>query len=293
MTKVGWIGLGAMGGPMAVVLAEAGHQVAAFDVAEGRAESLARPGLSPAATAAEAAGEADVVALMVATPSQADAVLFGDRGLAASLRPGTVILLMATVGPAAVISLAQRLEQFGVEVVDAPVSGGTRRAATGELLMMVSGSETALERVRPLLDAMASSAPVVGAKVGDGQKVKLVNQLLCGVHIAAAGEALAFAEALGLDAKATWEVLRSGAAASFMLDDRGSRMVDDDGGEVRSALDIFVKDMGLVMEAARANTYAAPLAAAAEQLYLRGRRAGLGRRDDSSVIEVLRGNPPQ
>jgi 3-hydroxyisobutyrate dehydrogenase/putative dehydrogenase len=137
---------------------------------------------------------------------------------------------------------------------------------------------------------MASSAPVVGPNVGDGQKVKLVNQLLCGVHIAVAGEALAFAEAMGLDARATWEVLRSGAAASFMLDDRGARMVDDGGTEVRSALDIFVKDMGLVAEAARDSTFPAPLAAAAEQLYLSGRRAGLGRRDDSSVIEVLRGN---
>lgn len=290
MTKVGWIGLGAMGGPMAVVLAQAGHQVTAFDVAEGHAESLAQQGITPAATAKEAVAGADVVALMVATPAQADAVLFGDDGLAASLRPGTVVLLMATVGPAAVVSLARRLEESGVDVVDAPVSGGTKRAATGDLLMMVSGSERALALVRPLLDAMASSAPVVGPEVGDGQKVKLVNQLLCGVHIAVAGEALAFAEAMGLDARATWEVLRSGAAASFMLDDRGSRMVDDDGTEVRSALDIFVKDMGLVVEAARESTYPAPLAAAAEQLYLSGRRAGLGRRDDSSVIEVLRGN---
>ncbi len=137
----------------------------------------------------------------------------------------TVVLLMATVGPAAVVSLAQRLAAFDVELVDAPVSGGTTRAAAGDLLMMVSGSERALAAVRPLLDAMASSAPVVGTHVGDGQKVKLVNQLLCGVHIAAAGEALAFAEALGLDPKQTWEVLRSGAAASFMFDDRGSRMV--------------------------------------------------------------------
>ena len=293
MINVGWIGLGAMGGPMAVLVAQAGYQVRAFDLAAQRARSLEGQGITPAASALEAANGADVLALMVATPEQADAVLFGDDALAASLRPGTVVLLMATVGPAAVVSLAQRLEPAGVEVVDAPVSGGTARAATGDLLMMVSGTERALAVVRPLLDVMASRAAIVGSQPGDGQKVKLVNQLLCGVHIAAAGEALAFAEALGLDAKATWEVLRSGAAASFMLDDRGSRMVDDDGGEVRSALDIFVKDMGLVMEAARANTYAAPLAAAAEQLYLRGRRAGLGRRDDSSVIEVLRGNPPQ
>ena len=289
MTKVGWIGLGAMGGPMAVVLANAGHEVAAFDVAEGRAQSLAVPGLVPAATAKEAVAEADVVALMVATPAQADAVLFGADELAAALRPGTVVLLMATVGPAAVVSLAERLAPFDVDLVDAPVSGGTKRAATGELLMMVSGSERALAAVRPLLDAMASSAPVVGSAVGDGQKVKLVNQLLCGVHIAAAGEALAFAEALGLDPKETWEVLRTGAAASFMFDDRGSRMVDPENTEVRSALDIFVKDMGLVVDAARDSTYPAPLASAAEQLYLGGRRAGLGRRDDSSVIEVLRG----
>lgn len=289
MSKIGWIGLGAMGGPMAVVLAGAGHDVAAFDVAEGRAQSLAVPGLTPAATAKEAVAEADVVALMVATPAQADAVLFGPEQLAATLRPGTVVLLMATVGPAAVVSLAERLAAFDVELVDAPVSGGTKRAATGELLMMVSGSERALAVVRPLLDAMASSAPVVGSEVGDGQKVKLVNQLLCGVHIAAAGEALAFAEALGLDPKQTWEVLRSGAAASFMFDDRGARMVDPENSEVRSALDIFVKDMGLVVDAARESTYPAPLASAAEQLYLSGRRAGLGRHDDSTVIEVLRG----
>ena len=290
MTKVGWIGLGAMGGPMAAVLADAGHQVTAFDVAAGRAASLARQGLTAAATALEAAAGADVLALMVATEAQAEAVLFGDDQLAAALPPGCVVLLMATVGPAAVISLAPRLEALGVGLVDAPVSGGTTRAGTGDLLMMVSGAEPAVTAVRPLLDAMASSAPLVGAQVGDGQKVKLVNQLLCGVHIAAAGEALAFAEALGLDARATWNVLRTGAAASFMLDDRGSRMVDDANQEVRSALDIFVKDMGLVVDAARQSTYPAPLASIAEQLYLSGRRAGLGRSDDSSVIEVLRGH---
>lgn len=138
---------------------------------------------------------------------------------------------------------------------------------------------------------MARSAPVVGAQPGDGQKVKLVNQLLCGVHIAVAAEALAFAEAMQLDAAAAWEVLRAGAAASFMLDDRGDRMVHGTD-QVKSALDIFVKDMGLVLDAARENSYPAPLASTAEQLYLAGRRAGLGRRDDSSIIEVLRGPQP-
>ena len=154
---------------------------------------------------------------------------------------------------------------------------------------MVSGPETAVGRVRPLLDAMARTAPFVGPAPGDGQKVKLVNQLLCGVHIAAAAEALAFAEAIGLDTRACWEVIRDGAAASFMLDDRGTRMLDNAFEEPKSALDIFVKDMGLVTDAARQNDYPTPLATVAEQLYLAGQRAGLGRLDDSSLINVLRG----
>jgi 3-hydroxyisobutyrate dehydrogenase/putative dehydrogenase len=153
---------------------------------------------------------------------------------------------------------------------------------------MVAGTEAAIGRVQPLLDALARSAPVVGAAPGDGQKVKLVNQLLCGVHIAAAGEALAFAEALGLDARACWEVIRDGAAASFMLDDRGERMLDGSVEPAKSALEIFVKDMGLVTDAARENAYPTPLASVAEQLYLAGSRACLSRLDDSSIIRLFR-----
>jgi 3-hydroxyisobutyrate dehydrogenase/putative dehydrogenase len=289
MTRVGWIGLGAMGGPMAAVVSKSGHEVKAFDTNPDAVAKVASDGVLAAADVADAARDVDVLALMVATPAQAESVLFGKDGAAAELRQGAVVLVMATVGPGPVQQWAERLALLGVDVVDAPVSGGVVRAADGDLLMMVSGSEAALAAAQPLLDAMARTAPVVGAEPGDGQKVKLVNQLLCGVHIAVAGEALAFAESMGLDAGRTWEVLRHGAAASFMLDDRGARMVDEASDEVRSALDIFVKDMGLVLGAARDNSYPAPLASAAEQLYTAGRRAGLGRRDDSSVIDVLRG----
>lgn len=286
---VGWIGLGAMGGPMATCLATAGLPVTAFDIDPAKAPSLQAHGITAAATIADAARGADVLALMVATAGQAESVLFGDGQAAAALAPGAVVLLMATVGPAAVVDFAARLAPLGVELVDAPVSGGAARAATGDLLIMVSGSTAALSVAQPLLDAMASTAAVVGGRPGDGQKVKLVNQLLCGVHIAVAAEALAYAEAMGLEAGPTWEVLRHGAAASFMFDDRGARMVANPNNEIRSTVDIFVKDMGLVVEAARANAYPSPLAAAAEQLYLAGRRAGLGRQDDSSIIQVLRG----
>ena len=289
MTNVGWIGLGAMGSPMASFVAKAGHAVTAFDIDPKKAAALAGDGVKAAATIGDAAADADVLVLMVATADQAESVLYGDGKAAAALKPGSVVLLMATVGPAAVEDWARRLSVTGVQIVDAPVSGGAARAGQGDLLIMVSGSETALASVQPLLDVMARNAPVVGKEPGEGQKVKLVNQLLCGVHVAVAAEALAYAEALGLDAGATWEVLRHGAAASFMLDDRGARMVDNPNNEIRSAVDIFVKDMGLVTQAARAKAYPTPLASAAEQLYLAGRRAGLGRADDSSLIQILRG----
>ena len=135
-------------------------------------------------------------------------------------------------------------------MVDAPASGGVARAGRGDLLILVSGSPEAVAGVQPLLDTLARSAPVVGPSPGDGQRMKLVNQLLCGVHIAAAAEALSFAESLGLDPGECWKILRDGAAASFMFDDRGARMVAGEFGDVRSALDIFVKDMGLVTGAA-------------------------------------------
>ena len=267
---------------MAACVARAGHETIAFDVDEERVRAL--DGVEAAATAADAATGVDVLALMVATAEQVESVLL--TSIAGALEPPTTLMVMATIGPAAVQEWARRLS---VEIVDAPVSGGVARAGEGDLLIMVGGSEPAVERVRPLLDTLARSAPVVGPEPGDGQKVKLVNQLLCGVHIAAAAEGLAFAEAMGLDARACWEVLRDGAAASFMLDDRGERMVDGAFEEAKSALDIFVKDMGLVTGAAAEHAYPAPLAAAAEQLYLAGRRAGLGRLDDSSLIRVMRG----
>ena len=252
-TRVGWIGLGAMGFPMAGCVARAGFDVSAYDINPARAEALTTDGVKPAASVNEAASGADVLIVMVATPDQVESVLFGDDPAAAALAAGAAVVVMAAVGPAPVKRWAERLAQQQVDLVDAPVSGGAARAAAGDLLMMVGGTQSAVDRAQPLLDAMARSAPHVGTAPGDGQKVKLVNQLLCGVHIAAAAEALALAEAMQLDPGATWEVLRGGAAASFMLDDRGARMVHGTD-EVKSALDIFVKDMGLVTDAARAST---------------------------------------
>jgi 3-hydroxyisobutyrate dehydrogenase len=290
--RVGWLGLGAMGGPMAACLVRAGHSVSAYDVIPGRAPD----GVTEAASVADAVDGVDAVVVMVATPDQLNQVLFGADGAAGAdgtgaagvLRAGQVVVVMATVGPEAVTAAAARLGATGVPVVDAPVSGGVTRAGQGDLLILVSGAAPAVADVQPLLDALARSAPVVGSSPGDGQRLKLVNQLLCGVHIAAAAEALSFAESLGLDPGECWKILRDGAAASFMFDDRGARMVAGDFGDVRSALDIFLKDMGLVTGAAGGVGAAVPLASAARELYQRGHDQGLGRQDDSAVIEVLR-----
>jgi 3-hydroxyisobutyrate dehydrogenase/putative dehydrogenase len=273
--RIGWLGLGAMGAPMASCLARAGHDVAGYDVVPGRAASLAAGRLRAADTIAAAARDADLVAVMVATPEQLEQVLSS---------------LLGPPGAPALAAAAGRLA--GQAVVDAPVSGGVARAAAGDLLIMVSGPPDAVRRIQPVLGALARNAPVVGASPGDGQRMKLVNQLLCGVHIAAAAEALAFAGALGLDPAECWRVLRGGAAASFMFEDRGARMAEGQFGEVRSALDIFVKDMGLVGAAADEAGAWVPLAAAARQLYARGHDLGLGRLDDSALIEVLRPGRP-
>jgi 3-hydroxyisobutyrate dehydrogenase len=288
--KVGWVGLGAMGAPMAARVGAAGFDVAAYDKDAARLSSVASSSpLRASATAGEAARDVDVAVVMVATPDQAEEALFSSDGVVASLRPNSVVLIMATVGPDAISGWVGRLAGLGVVVVDAPVSGGTARAQSGELLVMVGGDEASVQRVSPLLQTMATNMVVVGPTPGDGQRMKLVNQLLCGVHIAVAGEALAFAEALGLQSRECWEVLRHGAAVSFMFEDRGARMLDEQFEPARSALDIFVKDMGLVLGAASQSGFSAPLAKAAEQIYLTGQQDGFGRLDDSVVIEVMRG----
>ncbi|BDZ45514.1 hypothetical protein GCM10025866_14230 [Naasia aerilata] len=216
MTRVGWIGLGAMGAPMARVAAQ-DHEVVAYDIAPGAAAALADAGVSTAGSAADAARGVDVLAVMVATPDQVESVLFGENGAAAHLPADAVVMVMGTVGPEPMVAWSAALPHL----VDAPVSGGVARAQTGDLLMMYSGSDADVLQTQSVRAALASRSARVGSAPGEGQKVKLVNQLLCGSHIAVAAEALAFASAMGLDTRACWEVIRHGAAASFMLDDRG------------------------------------------------------------------------
>lgn len=288
-STVAVIGLGAMGLPMATRLAER-FAVRGFDIAAERVALATEAGVTPAPSAADAVDGADAVLVAVRTGAQLEALLFGEDGLAPHLADGAVVILTSTVGTDGIDAIAAQLAAHGAQLVDAPLSGGPVRAGEGDLLIVVGATPTALETARPVLDQLASTLSIVGDKPGDGQALKTVNQLLCGVHIAAAAEALALADALGLDRARTLDALTAGAANSFMLGNRGPRALqayDEDGAEVLSRLDIFVKDLGIVGDAARRAHLSTPVAAAAEQLFLLGEAQGLGALDDSAVIRVV------
>ena len=288
-STVAVIGLGAMGLPMAARLAER-FEVRGFDIAAERVALAAESGVTPASSAAEAVADAEAVLVAVRTGGQLNDLLFGEGGLAQHLADGAVVILTSTVGTGGIGEIAERLAAHGAQLVDAPLSGGPVRAGEGDLLIVVGATPDALAIARPVLEQLASALTIVGDKPGDGQALKTVNQLLCGVHIAAAGEALALADALGLDREKTLAALTAGAANSFMLGNRGPRALqayDEGGAEVLSRLDIFVKDMGIVGDAARRAHLSTPVAAAAEQLFLLGEAQGLGALDDSAVIRVV------
>ncbi|MDQ0736177.1 NAD(P)-dependent oxidoreductase [Arthrobacter agilis] len=287
--SVSVLGLGAMGLPMATRLAT-GLTVHGFDIAEPRLQLAREAGIHTFGSARETVQGTDALLLAVRNGEQLDEVLFGEQGVAGALREGAVVILTSTVGTDAVPATVERLAPYGVALVDAPLSGGPKRAGDGDLLIVVGAAPEALDAARPVLELLASTLTVVGDKPGDGQALKTVNQLLCGVHIAAAAEAMALADALGLDPARTLDALGAGAAGSFMLSNRGPRMLEaysEDGAEVLSRLDIFVKDMGIVGKATRAAGLAAPVASAAEQLYLLGQAQGLAAADDSAVIRVI------
>jgi 3-hydroxyisobutyrate dehydrogenase len=282
------IGLGAMGLPMASHLATT-FPVTGFDPFAPRRELASQSGVTAEATPADACPDADIALLAVRDHAQAETALFGPDGVLSTLKPGSPVILTSTVGPDAARDLADKLEAAGYPLIDAPISGGPIRAGTGDLLIVVGATPDALAAAQPVLDALSSTLTIVGPRPGDGQALKAINQLLAGVHIAAAAEAIALARGLGLDPAVVIEALSQGAAGSFMFADRGPRMLQayTGGAEVKSRIDIFVKDMGIVTTVGRTSHVPLPLAAAAQQLYLIAEAAGLGAHDDSSVVTIL------
>jgi putative dehydrogenase len=284
--RVGFVGLGAMGTPMALNLCKAGHAVRAFDIRPAAAGALVAAGGSFAADTADAARDAELLWLMVVSGEQAEAVLF-DAGAAAALPPGAIVVAACTQAPALARRTAERLAAMGLPMLDAPVSGGVAGAKAGALTIMVSGDAAAIERARPVFGALGQRTFDVGREAGLGSTMKMINQLLCGVHIAAAAEAMHVAERAGVPLATMHEIISVSAGNSWMWGDRGPRMMEDDP-PVSSAVDIFVKDLGIVLDQGKQMRQSLPLAAAAMQMFLAASSLGHGKADDSQVIRAYR-----
>jgi 3-hydroxyisobutyrate dehydrogenase len=282
MMRIAFFGLGAMGLPMATNLLARGFAVTGFDLNSRALDALESAGGNRARTAAEAASAADVLILMVVTAAQAEAVLFDGDALEA-LRADGVVALMATCPPAAVEAIDERVRKAGRRLIDAPVSGGVAGAKTATLTIMAAGPRVTFDAAKPVFDALGDKVFHVGERPGQGAMVKTVNQLLCGVHIAVVAEAFALAAKVGVDLGILLEILSGSAASSWMLKDRGPRMLETNPA-VTSAVDIFVKDLGIVLDAGRDTKAALPLAAAAHQMFLATSGRGDGAADDSQVI---------
>ena len=266
MNNIAFVGLGAMGLPMAENLVKQQLRVTGFDMRPDAVAKLVAAGGHGAPSAAAAAKDADALIVMVVNADQAETVLFGSGALAA-LAPGATVIVMATCAPSRIASIAERVAATGRSFVDAPVSGGVVGATNATLTIMAAAPKAVFERAKPLLVAMGSNLYHLGETPGQGAAMKTVNQLLAGVHIAAAAEGMALAEREGIDPALALEILSGSAASSWMLKNRGPRMVADDG-QVTSAVDIFVKDLGLVLDAGRAAKMGLPLSAAAHQLFI-------------------------
>jgi 3-hydroxyisobutyrate dehydrogenase len=291
---IAFVGLGAMGAHSARRLAQAGFQVKGFDVRPEALQALEQAGGQAAASAAEAMHGASHAVLFVVNGKQAEQVIFGANGLGESAPKGAKFLSCVTMAPTEAVDLARRCAEHSWTFLDTPVSGGTVGASAGTLTIMQSGDRQMIEDCRPIYEAIGQRLMYVGPNAGDGAMVKTINQLLCGVHLAAAGEAMALAKRAGLDLQAVWDVVSQSAAGSWMLNDRGPRMVAQSFDSPTSAVDIFVKDLGIVADVARTLHFPAPLAATALQSFLGSSGAGNGRRDDAAVMLYYEGfSPPK
>lgn len=279
------IGLGSMGLGMALSLLREGIAVVGCDVVAASVEKLVAAGGKAATTPAEAARGADVVISVVVNAAQTEGVLFGPNGAAETMAPGAVFVSAATMDPEIARRLATRLEATGRLYLDAPISGGAVKAAAGQLTILASGSAAAFAKARPALDAMAGKLYELGDSAGTGAAFKMINQLLAGVHIAAACEAITLAARQGLDLRKVYEVITASAGNSWMFENRVPHVLDGDYSP-RSAVDIFVKDLGIIQDMARGAKYPVPVAASALQMFLAASGSGLGREDDSAVAKI-------
>lgn len=292
--SVAVVGLGAMGIPMAQRLVEAGFEVRGADPDPHARARLHRLGGTPAASAAAAARDAAALLITVVNADQAEDVLFGELGAVSALAPGAVVLLSLTTAPRRAGGIGSRLAAQGLLMLDCPVSGGVKRAANGTLSILASGPPAALMAARPYLAVLGNRIFEIGPAHGQASAVKLLNQILCAVHLAAAAEVVALAERAGIDTKIVYDVVGASSGTSWMFTDRVPCMIDAAAEERRTAaIDILVKDLGLARELAQSVGASMSLATCAGALFGAASAAGMGARNDSAVVELLRRPDPQ
>jgi putative dehydrogenase len=286
--RVGVIGLGSMGGGVAKSLLRNGFPVTVCDVRPAVVESFVAQGAKGAANPAGLAADCEIVVVLVVNAEQVESVLFGDGGAVSAMKPGTTVIMSVTLPPDYAEKLSVRLGARGILMLDAPVSGGEAKAATGEMTVMASGTPEAFAKCEAVLSAIAQKVYRLGDAAGTGSKVKMINQLLAGVHIAASAEAMALGIKAGADPNVLYEVISNSAGASWMFQNRVPHILEGDY-TPRSAVNIFVKDLGIVLEAGKGHKFPLPLTAAAHQMFLMAAAAGLGAEDDAAVVKIFPG----
>ena len=278
------IGLGSMGYGMALSCLRAGHLTHGFDIDPRSAARFAAEGGADG-TLIAVAGTLDAALVVVLNAAQTEAVLFGSSGIVPAMRKGAVVIACATVPPAFARDMAARCAAHGVLYLDAPISGGAVKAANGQLSVMASGTPEAFAAARPVLDAIATTVFELGDAAGAGSAMKAVNQLLAGVHIAAMAEALTFGMTMGITPEAFLRVISQCAGTSWMLENRAPHIVDGDY-TARSQVNIWPKDLGIVLAIAGAAGFDAPLTTAALHQFRTAASMGLGGQDDAAVAKV-------
>jgi 3-hydroxyisobutyrate dehydrogenase len=277
-----------MGLGVAGSLLRAGHSVFACDARPGVAEGFAAEGGVACETPSELGVSAEIVISLVVNADQTEQVLFGERGCAATMRPGSVFVMCSTVDPNWSIQLERRLDDLGLLYLDCPISGGPGRAASGELTLMSAGVPAAYAKCGASLNAISARLCKLDDKAGAGSKVKLINNLLCGIHGVAAAEAMALGLREGVDPALLYDVITHSAGNSWIFENRIAHVLAGDYTPL-SAVDIYVKDLGLVLDMARASKFPLPLASTAHQMFMHAATAGYAKEDDAAVIKIFPG----
>lgn len=287
-TKVAVIGLGSMGFGMANCCLAAGLETFGYDVNKDAEERFRALG-GASAPRSEVLPTLDAALIVVLNAAQTEAVLFGKNGIVPHMAKGAVVISSATVSPDFARDMESRCAAFGVHYLDAPISGGSLKAASGDLTIMASGSKEAFAKAAPVLDAISAKIFDLGESAGPGSAMKATNQLLAGVHIVSMAEALTFGMTQGISPETFLEVISQSAGTSWMLENRAPHIVDGDY-TPRSTVNIWPKDLGIVLDIAKDAKFSAPITAAAMQQYLAAAGMGLGLEDDAAVAKVYARN---